>query len=61
MIVARAPYRLNDHVFVAALSPRDRSSISEPVADFCGDQETEMSSNEEEEGSDNHHNWPGTN
>ena len=46
-IVARALYRLNDLVFVAALSPRDRSSISEPVADFCGNQETEMSSKEE--------------
>ena len=56
-----ALYRLNDPVFAAALSPRDRSSISEPVADFCRDQETEMSSKEEEEGSGNHHNWPGTN
>ena len=43
-IVARALYRLNDPVFVAALSPRIRSSIS----DFCGDQEMEMSSKEEE-------------
>ena len=60
-IVIRALYRLNDQVFVAALSPRDRSSISEPVVDFCGDQETEMSSKEEEEGSGNNHNWPGTN
>ena len=41
-IVTRALYRLNDPVFVAALSPRDRSSISH----FCGDQETEMSSRE---------------
>ena len=57
-IVTRALYRLNDPVFVAALSPRDRSSISQPVAHFCGDQETEMSSKEEEEGSGNHHNWP---
>ena len=60
-IVARALYGLNDPVFVAALSPRDRSSTSQPVAYFCGDQETEMSSKEEEEGSGNHHNWPGTN
>ena len=58
-IVTHALYRLNDPVFVAALSPRDRSSISQPVAHFCRDQETEMSSTEEEEGSGNHHNWPG--
>ena len=60
-IVTHALYRLNDPVFVAALSPRDRSSISQPVAHFCEDQETEMSSKEEEEGSGNHLNWPGTN
>ena len=60
-IVTRALYRLNDPVFVAALSPRDRSSISQPVAHFCGDHETEMSSKEEEEGSGINHNWPGTN
>ena len=60
-ILARALYRLNDPVFVTALSPRDRSSISQPVAHFCRDQETEMSSKEEEEGCGNQHNWPGTN
>ena len=60
-IVILALYRLNDPVFVVALSPRDRLSISQPVANFCEDQETEMSSEEEEEGSGNHHNWPGTN
>ena len=59
--VTHALCRLNDPVFVAALSPRDRSSISQPVAHFCGDQETEISSKEEEEGSVNHHNWPGAN
>ena len=60
-IVTRALHRLNDPMFVAALSPRDCSSISQPVAHFCGDQEREMGSKEEEEGSGKHHNWPGTN
>ena len=60
-IAIHALYKLNDQVFVAALSPRDRLLISQPVAHFCGDQETEMSSKEEEEGSGDHHNWPGTN
>ena len=41
-IVTRVLYRLNDLVFVAALSPRDRSSISQLVVHFCGDQETEI-------------------
>ena len=60
-IVTHALYGLNDPVFVAVLSPRDRSSTSQPVAYFCGDQETEMSSKEEAEESGNHHNWPVTN
>ena len=58
--VARALYRLNDPVFVAALSSHDCSSISEPVADFCGDQKMKMNSKEEEEGG-NHYNWPEAN
>ena len=60
-IVARALCRLNDPVFVAALSSPDCSSISEPVANLCGDQEMEMSSKEEEEGFGNYHTWPGAN
>ena len=55
--VAHALNRLTDSVFVAALSSRERSSMSELVADFfCGDQETEMSSSEEEEESGNCYN-----
>ena len=62
-IVTHALYSLNDPVFVAALSPSNISSnnIAAGIPHFCGDQETEMSSKEEEEGSGNHHNWPGTN
>ena len=62
--ICDAKFRSGTHGLNEALdrhSPRDRSSISQPVAHFCGDQETEMSSKEEEEGSGNHHNWPGTN
>ena len=48
--VASLLNKLADPVFVAALSSRDKVSMSELVEDyFCGDPETDISDIEEEE------------
>ena len=48
--VATTPNKLADPVFMAALSSRDQTSMSDLVADFfCGDPDTDMSDIEEEE------------
>ena len=48
--VASALNRLTDRSFVDALSPRDRDSMHELIADFFyNDPETDLSDEEEEE------------
>ena len=53
--VASALNRLTDRVFVDALSAGDQSAMSDLVADFFGDPDTDISDSEEKEEPGNWH------